>query len=357
VRVAIVNDLKLAVEALKRTVAQAPGCEVAWVAADGAQAVEKARGDRPDMILMDIVMPVMDGVEATRRIMKESPCPILVVTASMEGNLERVYAALGAGALDAVQGPVFGPGGALSAAEPVLKKIRTLKRLPIAVAPQDLPLPAPARPEGRVAATPATGGAQPVLALGASTGGPEALVKVLKGLSPGFSPPIVIVQHLDPEFVPGLIAWLGGQTGRTFVAAGTGDRPTPGVALVACSEDHLVLAADGALRYVVEPAETPYRPSVDVFFHSLARHGGHPGAAALLTGMGRDGGEGLLALKKAGWLTFAQDEATSVVYGMPRAARELGAASEILPVGAIGQALEAAWRRRAGALPAPGTRR
>jgi two-component system response regulator WspF len=361
VRIAIVNDLRLAVEALKRTVAQALGCEVAWVAGDGSQAVERARADRPDMILMDIVMPVMDGVEATRRIMRESPCPILVVTASMEGNLERVYNALGAGALDAVQGPVFGPGGTLQAAEPVLRKIRTLQRLPIPVAAPSLPPAAPTRAEPRAepraGEARASGAAQPILALGASTGGPEALVRVLKGLSPGFAPPIVIVQHLDPEFVPGLVTWLSGQTGRACAAAGGGDRPAAGTVLVACSENHLVLGPDGALRYVVEPAETPYRPSVDVFFESLVRHATHPGAAAVLTGMGRDGGAGLLALKKAGWLTFAQDEATCVVYGMPRAARDLGAASEILPVGELGSALEAAWRRRASAAPAAGGRR
>ncbi len=353
-RVAIVNDLRLAVEALKRTLAQIPGCEVAWTAADGKEGVERCAKDRPDLILMDIVMPVMDGVEATRRIMQQSPCPILVVTATVEGNLERVYNALGAGALDAVQGPTFSEGGTLDGTQAVVRRIRTLQRLtsnghaaaaavglrapePVAA----LAPPSPPRPPGfRV--LPA-----PILALGASTGGPEALVTVLQGFSKGFRPAIVIVQHLDSEFVPGFCTWMSAQTGRAVRAAVQGDLPVPGLVLVACSADHLALAPDQSLRYTPDPVEQPYRPSVDVFFASLARFAPQPpGVAALLTGMGRDGGEGLLALKKAGWRTFAQDEATSVVYGMPRAARDLGAAQEILPLAGLAAALEAAYTRR-----------
>jgi len=348
-RVAIINDLKLAVEALKRTVAQVPGCEIAWTAADGKEGVERCAKDRPDLILMDIVMPVMDGVEATRRIMQHSPCPILVVTATVEGNLDRVYNALGAGALDAVQGPTFGSGGALDGAQPVVRRIRTLQRLTsngygasAAVGPVG---PEPVRSLGPTS-TPGSAAAVRLLALGASTGGPEALVTVLRGLSRGFTPAIVIVQHLDPEFVPGFCAWMSAQTGRSVRPAVQGDRPEPGRVLVACSVDHLALAPDQSLRYTPEPVEQPYRPSVDVFFASLARFASRPGVAALLTGMGRDGGTGLLTLKRAGWRTLAQDEASSVVYGMPRAARDLGAALEILPVASLGAALEAAYTRR-----------
>jgi two-component system response regulator WspF len=352
-RVAIVNDLRLAVEALKRTLAQVPGCEVAWTAADGKEAVERCAKDRPDLILMDIVMPVMDGVEATRRIMQQSPCPILVVTATVEGNLERVYNALGAGALDAVQGPTFGEGGTLDGAQAVVRRIRTLQRLTsnghaaaaavrmaVPAPVVELVAPAPPRPPGVRAA------ASPILALGASTGGPEALVKVLQGFSKGFRPAVVIVQHLDSEFVPGFCTWMAAQTGRTVRAAAQGDRPAPGLVLVACSADHLALGPDQSLRYTPDPVDQPYRPSVDVFFASLARFAPQPGVAALLTGMGKDGGEGLLALRQAGWGTFAQDEATSVVYGMPRAARDLGAAQEILPVTGLAAALEAAYTRR-----------
>ncbi|MFM8980492.1 MAG: chemotaxis-specific protein-glutamate methyltransferase CheB [Planctomycetia bacterium] len=360
-RVAIVNDLRLAVEALKQTLAQAPGCEVAWTAVDGAQAVAKCVADRPDLILMDIVMPIMDGVEATRRIMKEAPCPILVVTSTVEGNLERVYNALGAGALDAVQGPSFKPDGTLDGVQRVVKRIRALQRIAASASSAGTPASAASGASGASAVNgqptlpvllprPGTGraaqGQAPVLALGASTGGPEALRAVLKGFSSSFQPAVVIVLHLDPEFVPGFCEWLGAQVGRRVRPALQGDVPEAGSVLVAAGKDHLALAPDGALLYTPDPVDHPYRPSVDVFFASLARNAARPGAAALLTGMGRDGGQGLLALRKAGWRTFAQDEATSVVYGMPRAARDLGAAHEILPLPALGTALEAAYTRQ-----------
>jgi two-component system response regulator WspF len=170
---------------------------------------------------------------------------------------------------------------------------------------------------------------------------------VLNGFSKGFAPPVLVVQHLDVEFVPGFVAWMASQTGRAVEVAAAGSRPAPGRVLVACTDDHLVRTPAGALAYVVEPADVPYRPSVDVCFQSLAAMP-VPGVAAVLTGMGRDGAEGLLALRRAGWGTFAQDEASSVVYGMPRAAREVGAAQEALAPAALGSAIEAAWSRRAG---------
>lgn len=357
-RVAIVNDMRLAVEALRRTLATVPGCEVAWTASEGKEAVERCAADPPDLVLMDLVMPVMDGVEATRRIMHASPCPILVVTSTVEGHLERVYNALGAGALDAVEGPVFRPDGTLDGAQAVVRKIRTLQRLKpgngcgVTAAPTALATSRPgadAKPEARPGPSlpGARGRGEPLIALGASTGGPEALVTVLKGFTRGFAPPVLVVQHLDVEFVPGFVTWMASQIGRPVEVAAAGARPEPGKVLVACSADHLVLTSAGTIAYVAEPLDLPYRPSVDVCFHSLAA-APVPGVAALLTGMGRDGAEGLLALKRAGWRTFAQDEATSVVYGMPRAAKEVGAAQEVLALPALGAALEAAWVRRAG---------
>jgi two-component system, chemotaxis family, response regulator WspF len=360
-RVAIVNDVRLAVEALRRMLATIPGCEVAWVASDGEEAVAKCASDRPDLLLMDLVMPVMDGVEATQRIMRASPCPILIVTSTVDGHLERVYNALGAGALDAVQGPVFRSDGTLDGAQPVVKKIRTLQRLPASAvgangaAAAATPEAASAAPVPASAATDAR--TEALLVLGASTGGPEALRTVLHGFSRSFTAPIVVVQHLGADFVPGFVTWLASQTGRVIEAVAPGQRPEHGKVLVACSDDHLVLRPDGTLAYVVEPSSLPYRPSVDVFFGSLAANGPSRGVAAVLTGMGRDGAEGLLALRRAGWRTFAQDEATSVVFGMPRAARDVGAAQEVLPLTTLAPALEAAWAQRAspagGGIPGP----
>jgi len=367
VRVAIVNDLVIATEALRRLLASQPDCELAWTAPDGAVAVERCRADRPDMILMDLVMPVMDGVEATRRIMQATPCPILVVTATIDGHLERVYNALGAGALDAVTCPKFGTDGRLEGGEPVLKKIRILQRMR---SPSALPMATPAAappatsgvsksstsgprtpPASASASAPtaASAGHDSCVLLGSSTGGPDALRIVLRGFTPTFTPPILVVQHLDPGFVPGLVEWLARETGRAIRAAASGDRPRAGTVHVACTADHLVFARDGSLRYQAEPIDEPYRPSVDAFFSSAVIPVLAPGVAVVLTGMGRDGAEGLLALRKAGWRTIAQDEASSVVYGMPRAAREVGGAQQVVPLSAMGAAVESAWRALAGA--------
>jgi two-component system response regulator WspF len=352
--VAIVNDLRIATEALRRLLAGQPDCEVAWTAPDGAVAVERCRADTPDLILMDLVMPVMDGVEATRRIMKATPCPILVVTATVDGHLERVYNALGAGALDAVNCPTFGTDGRLEGGEPVLRKIRVLRRMKAPATPSkghESPDAVPAtvrRTESPVPDAPPRRVA-PCVLVGSSTGGPEALSVLLRGASKAFTAPFVVVQHLDPEFVPGLVQWLAHETGRRIRAAVAGDRPEDGTVLVACTNDHLVFARDGALRYQVEPADEPYRPSVDALFASAAIPALAPGVAVVLTGMGRDGAAGLLKLRQAGWRTLAQDAASSVVYGMPRACLEAGAAQQVVGLSEMGTSVEASWRGIVGA--------
>jgi len=326
-RIAIVNDLAIAVEVLRRVVAADPRHSVAWVARDGAEALAKAQQDRPDLILMDLLMPVMDGVEATRRIMAEAPCPILVVTGSVGHRAGMVFEAMGHGALDAVNLPVLTAPPEQAGAE-LLRKIAVLEKLrggsPGRSAPAASPGP---RPGTRM------------IAIGSSTGGPKTLVEVLKPLPRTLPAALVVIQHIDQQFAGGLVDWLDQLVPLPVRVATEGDRPVAGTVLVAASNDHLVLRANGTLGYTADPRDQPYRPSVDVFFESLVRHWRPPGQAVLLTGMGRDGAEGLLALRQAGWQTIAQDEASSVVYGMPKAGAELGAAMEILPAEAIGPSL------------------
>ena len=330
-RVALVNDLRIALEALRRIVAALPGVEVAWIAEDGQAAFAKCLTDRPDLILMDMIMPVMDGVEATRLIMQKCPCPIVVVTATVEGNAGRVYAALGHGALDAVNTPVFGTGGTATGAEALIRKIKTVQSLsqprPSVESPVSLPAPE---------TTPAILSPQlPLIAIGASTGGPQALSVLLSGLPRPLPWPVVVIQHVDPIFAPGLADWLSAETGQLVRIAVEGEMPSPGGVLIAASGDHLVLDPAGRVKYQREPADEPYRPSVDVFFRSLLRGAVRPSVAVLLTGMGRDGAAGLLQLRQAGWHTIAQDESSSVVWGMPGAAVQLGAAEQTLPIEAI----------------------
>lgn len=367
VRVAIVNDLAVACEALRRAVARDPALTVAWTAHDGIEAVEAARRQRPDVILMDLIMPRMNGVEATREIMRAAPCPILVVTATVSGNAGLVYEALGAGALDAVNTPTFAAGATLVGGEELVRRIHLVASAqrsaaqhatastgsaPV-VAPASAPtsarfpaqfptqFPAQFPPQFSAQAT-APAGVEPaapaIVAIGASTGGPRAVADVLRALPRGLPAAVLVVQHVSQPFMQGYADWLGAETGRRVTLARAGHAPAAGETLVAGEERHLAIGADGRLAYRDEPRAHPHRPSVDELFASLAQHA-RPGVGVILTGMGRDGAEGLLRLRRAGWHTIAQDERTSVVWGMPGEAHRLGAAVETLPVGRIADAV------------------
>ncbi|HEY3130543.1 MAG TPA: chemotaxis response regulator protein-glutamate methylesterase [Acidobacteriota bacterium] len=332
-RIAIVNDMLIAVEALRRVVSGAPGHRVAWVARDGAEAVIKCAADTPDLILMDLIMPGVDGAEATRRIMSESPCAILVVTATVSGNAPKVFEAMGFGALDAVNTPVLGAQGKLEGAIALLNKIATIGKLIGKTRPsQALEMPKPER-------RPGTGTCHPLVAVGASTGGPKALSEILSILPDDFPAAMVVIQHVDVEFAPGLVAWLGNQSRLPVRLAMEGDRPEAGQVVVAGTNDHMILTSRLTLGYTTDPTDYPYRPSADVFFKSATAHWPGRSVGVLLTGMGRDGAEGLLCMRRAGCHTLAQDRETCVVYGMPKAAAELGAAVEILPITKIGPAI------------------
>lgn len=330
-RIAIVNDLSLAVEILKRIVLDSAVHKVAWVAQTGEEAVQKCEADTPDLILMDLFMPDMDGVEATRRIMYASPCPILVVTATMEDHAGKVFEAMGHGALDAINTPMMGSGeNARESRDALLKKIAIIEKLSRNSQVSPIQRQPKAAPGSKVSS---------IIVMGASTGGPKALAEILSRMPANLGAGILIAQHVDGEFSAGMAKWLDEQTPLSVRLAEVGAYPSRGTALLAGKNDHLVLTANLDLAYIKEPIATPFRPSVDVLFKSVAAHWPSMGIAVLLTGMGRDGAEGMKMLHRVGWHTIAQDEATSVVYGMPKAARELGAASEILPVDRIAQAI------------------
>jgi two-component system response regulator WspF len=322
-RIAIVNDMRLAVEALRRVVLSVPGYEVAWIALNGAEAVENCAKDVPDLILMDLIMPVMDGVEATRRIMQSSPCAILVVTATVAGNAGKVFEAMGYGALDAVCTPVLGAQGRVEGAEPLLTKIGMLSllitRSTVVEHMTETPPPKSSRSSQLR-----------LVIIGASTGGPKAVADTLRGLTPDLGLAFVLVQHVDEQFAPGLADWLGTQCSMPVSLIRPGGRPKAGELQMAVTNDHLVLTSNLTFDYTPEPRSCSYRPSVDAFFHSTLKYWPSRDMAILLTGMGKDGAKGLLALRKAGWHTVAQNEQSSVLYGMPRAAVELDAACEVL---------------------------
>ncbi len=339
-RIAIVNDLFMAVEAIRRALAADGAHTVAWTARDGAEAAAMCARDLPDLVLMDLVMPVLDGVAATRRIMAETPCAILVVTATMQGNSARVYEALGAGALDVVQTPSGAAGAAMLRAKIDWMQSRIMAgRTPP-------PSRGAAAAAGGAALTTTSSvngdaGADFLVGIGASAGGPAAVAEVLAGLPANWPGSVVIVQHIDAAFTQGLVDWLGRSSPLPVRSAVAGGRPAPGEVRVATGDRHLVIDAAGRFSLSDEPRGLVYLPSIDVFFASMARNWRRPGAGVLLTGMGRDGAEGLLRVRQAGFPTLAQDRASSAVYGMPKAAADLGAAGEVLPLAEIASRLRA----------------
>jgi len=326
-RIGIVNDSTTAAEALRRAVTGSSEHRVAWIARDGVHAVRLCVDLPPDLVLMDLALPLLDGVEATRRIMLLAPCPILVVTAAPQDNVNQVFRALGAGALDVTATPVLlGKGGEAE----LLAKIRTIGKLVGKTGRGTAPGPASAA---------ADSGVNHLVAIGASTGGPVALARVLSRWRPPPDTAAVIVQHIDAAFADQLVKWLGNQLPMPVRAIAAGDALEGGVVQLARTNDHLRLGANLRFVYDQEPRDAVYRPSIDVFFHSVADHWEASATGVLLTGMGRDGAEGLLAMRHAGHATLAQDEASCAVYGMPKAAAELGAAQKILHLEGISRAL------------------
>lgn len=322
-KIAIVNDMPMAIEALRRALAFEPAHQVVWVAANGKEAVERCAEFTPDLILMDLIMPVMDGVEATRQIMASTPCAIVIVTVDREQNVHRVFEAMGHGALDVVDTPAIGAGNPQEAAAPLLRKILNIGWLigqrGKAVAPIETPLRKVAQRQGLVA-------------IGSSAGGPAALEVLLKGLPENFPAAIVLVQHVDQVFAAGMADWLGSESRLPVRLAREGEPPQPGTVLLAGTNHHIRLQKNGTLAYTAEPVNEIYRPSIDVFFESVARFWSGDAVGVLLTGMGRDGAQGLKMMRQQNWLTIAQDQQSCAVYGMPKAAAAIDAAVEIHPL-------------------------
>jgi len=332
-RIAIVNDMPMAIEGLRRVIESAGIHQVAWTAFNGHEAIEACREDVPDLVLMDIIMPGMNGVDTTREIMRMSPCPILLVTSSVNTNSALVFEAMGCGALDAINTPILTGHNAYGSQAPLLKKIAMLSILT---------QPGPLGSQSHFNITQLrkvslVNGS--LVAIGSSSGGPQALATILQSIPDDFNSPIVIVQHVDVQFAHGLAEWLSTLSNIPVRIACDGDRPVAGTVFLAGSDNHLILAENGTFHYSPIPRDTPYRPSVDVFWQSLEQHWKGRITAVLLTGMGRDGAKSMLSLRQSGAYTIAQNEETCAVYGMPKAAIDLDAAIDVLPIDDVANAL------------------
>ncbi len=340
IRVLLVEDSATMRHHLRESLAADPELQVVGEATDGGDAVEMVARLRPDVITMDMMLPTMSGLVATEHIMAEHPTPILVVSSADRRELFSTYNALAAGAVDVLEKP-RGDGTDTDWGRRLCAAVRLVSRIRVITHPRarldgrgkpgatpEPPAPAAAPP------SPLTHDSLQAIALGSSTGGPGALTDLLRALPSGFRPPILVVQHIaaSEPFAVAFSDWLAGQTGRD-VSYARERTPVAAVAgrVVLAPPDRHMLVRDGLLRLSDAPPRHSCRPSVDVLFESMAAEYGPSAAGCLLTGMGRDGAEGLLAMRGRGAVTFAQDEASCVVYGMPREAALIGAAAYVLP--------------------------
>lgn len=332
VKVLVVEDSITTRRFLVKLINDMPGLMVCGEAYDGQDAIRLAEELLPDVISMDIHMPRMDGVEATRQIMIHTPTPIVVASNGVgQREVDVSMQALAAGAVAVIEKPTAAPHAEAKRMEYV-RLLRYMARVKVIRRYASLPLPS-------IPLTLQTTLRPQAVVIGASAGGPAALAQILTNLPNDFPVPIIIVQHLAADFVAGFVQWLDSHSPMIVRVAVDGERPLAGHVLVAPGDFHTVIRSDGTLGLIAEKGDYRHQPAVDVLFDSAAQVYGKQVIAVLLTGMGTDGAAGMVGLRTLGAHTIVQDEATSVVYGMPAAAIERHAAEFVLPDVKIAQAL------------------
>lgn len=342
IRILIADDSLTTRLVLKDLVGHDTDIAVIGEASDGREAVEKTLRLRPDLVIMDIMMPGMDGLAATMEIMGRCPTPILILSADADEDSDNAFQAIQFGALDVMAKPVGAVTESFDAiAANLLEKIKFLGRIPVMHhfgrqrrSQPTAPLPAPKSHRH-------------IVAIGASTGGPRAVAHLLSHLSPATNARILVVQHIAKGFADNFAQWLDKESPLTVRLASHGDRMRGGLALVAPNNCHMEVRGERIVLSDAPPVNS-CRPSVDALFLSLARHHPTECIAVLLTGMGRDGTAGMLALRKGGGYNIVQDEASSIVFGMPRSAIEARAAHQVLPLAKIPEAVDHLLRTGTG---------
>lgn len=350
IKTLIVDDSAVVRQVLTGLLNQAPGIEVIAACADPLLAIQRMKLQWPDVIVLDVEMPRMDGITFLRQIMAERPTPVVICSTLTEQGAKTTMEALAAGAVAIVTKPKIGLKDFLSeAGDELIATVRAaakanVRRLVPSAAGHKPAGPPSAKNTADVILAASSGGARAmaqtterVVAIGTSTGGTQALEEVLTAL-PRVSPGMVIVQHMPEKFTAAFAARLDGLCEITVKEAATGDRVVPGRALIAPGGRHLLLRRSGA-QYHVEVVDGPlvnrHRPSVDVLFRSVAKCAGANALGIIMTGMGDDGAAGLLEMRQAGAQTVAQDEASCVVFGMPKEAIKRGGVQKTVPLQAI----------------------
>jgi two-component system, chemotaxis family, protein-glutamate methylesterase/glutaminase len=331
ITVVIVDDSSIVRRVLRRIFESDPAFRIIGEATTGREAVQAAVNLKPRLMTIDVVMPEMDGLEAIEHIMAEAPTRLLVITAdSRPDGRDLSFEALSRGALELIPKPTAWP--ELTGAGEILALAKRIA--PVPVVPH-----VRANQRQRKLTRTARGGsptvvctqAREVVAIGASTGGPRTLQAIFAALPPSFGAPIVVVQHLADAFAEGFVRWLAAYCSLRVHEVTATTALEPRTIYVALRGGHAVLTPAGTVELSYEPPRGAHRPSVDVLFETAARAYGSRGIGVLLSGMGADGAQGLRAMADAGALTIAQDESSCAVFGMPKAAIELGAAQHVLP--------------------------
>lgn len=357
IRVVIVDDSTLMQRVLTGLLQQDPAIRVVGTASNGREAIEVVERLRPDIVTMDVRMPVMDGLATTEYLMAHCPTPILVLTASLgRYDIDITFKMLGAGAVDVVEKPRSDDPMALARASfDIIRRVKLIARVKVVrhlrgwrraeaarvpVGHAATPVASYARVGSRPTSTASTitrvqpAGAFPVILIGASTGGPRVVNEILRSLPATFPAAVLVVQHIAEGFSAGMAEWLGMACLMPVVVAIEHTAVRPGEVLIAPDRCDLLLQPDGRV-HLSHSSVLLQRPSVDVAMQAAAAVFGARCLGVLLTGMGRDGAHGMLTIRRAGGHTIAQDAATSAIFGMPKAAIDLGAAAEVLPASQI----------------------
>lgn len=328
IRILIADDSELTRVVLCDLLSEDAEIKVVCEVSNGQTAVEKTAELRPDLVIMDVMMPVMDGLEAVAEIMAKTPTPILMLSANADPQDSRsAFGAIRLGALDVMEKPSGVVTEAFSQiASKLIAKVKSLSRIKVI---HHYRAQRPKLPEPKIKIE---AGKRRILAVGASTGGPKAVLQLLQGLPKNFPAAVLVVQHIADGFASGFAAWLDRETKLPVRLAVDGGELRPGEVLVAPNNLHLTIKGNRVTLDSSAPLNN-CRPAVDALYQSLAREGlAGETVAVLLTGMGSDGASGMAELHKLGAYTIAQDEDSCVVFGMPKSAIERGATNQVLPL-------------------------